>query len=142
MKFSIVTLVMLVAFSACESKTNSNEASDSTETVTQDSKPVVQNLSQANLTAKLSESNVILVDVRTPGEVSEGHIEGASVFIDFYSDDFQQKVKELDKSKTYVMYCRSGGRSGKAAKFMVDNGFSTVYNLEGGISSYTGVLAK
>lgn len=117
---------------ACES---TNQHSDT-------SNPVVQTLEQANLSDKLKEKDVVLVDVRTPEEVAEGYISGASHFINFYDDDFQTKIKSLDSTKTYVIYCRSGGRSGKAAQFMIDNGFTKVFNLSGGISSYSGEVAK
>lgn len=137
MKKLIYLPLILLCFVACQSSSqNSVDGNDSTQTVS------VQPLSQADLASKTSEANVVLVDVRTPQEVADGYIPGATVFMDFYADDFQSKIKTLDKSKTYVMYCRSGGRSGKAAQFMVENGFNAVYNLEGGISNYQGELSK
>ncbi|MFT5512213.1 MAG: rhodanese-related sulfurtransferase [Bacteroidia bacterium] len=135
MKTYLFILSTFVCFVACQSAKQHN-TSDSDQT------PTVQSLEQSGLSDKLKEADVVMVDVRTPGEVADGYIKGASHFIDFYGDDFQEKVKGLDKSKTYVIYCRSGGRSGKAAEFMVENGFKTVYNLEGGISAYSGEVAK
>lgn len=135
MKTSIYIFSMLVCLVACQSAKQQN----TTET---EQTPTVQTLEQANLSGKLTEADVVVIDVRTPGEVAEGYIKGASHFIDYYGDDFQAKIKVLDKSKTYVMYCRSGGRSGNASKFMIDNGFKTVYNLEGGITDYTGEVVK
>ena len=132
MKTILSLFTIAICFTACQS---AKQNTDNTEAS-------VQTLEQIDLTKTLKEKNVVLIDVRTPEEVAEGYIQGASHFIDFYSDDFQTKVKELDNSKTYVMYCRSGGRSGKAAQFMVENGFKNVYNLEGGISAYTGQLGK
>lgn len=135
--FAILSLSVL-CFVGCQSskQSSADHSTETTQSVT------VQDLSQNDLAAKVAEENVVLVDVRTPEEVAEGYITGATTFIDFYSDGFQEEIKKLDKSNTYVMYCRSGGRSGKAAQFMVDNGFKTVYNLNGGISSYTGEVVK
>ncbi|MCB9293195.1 MAG: rhodanese-like domain-containing protein [Lewinellaceae bacterium] len=73
-----------------------------------------------------------LLDVRTPKEYQEGHIEGA-VNINFYDDDFlQQLEKQLDKDKPVLLYCRSGRRSANAAKQMQELGFKEVYDLKGG----------
>lgn len=138
MKAFIYVSLGLLCFVACQSSKQSS-VDQSVETV---DTPVVLDLNQKDLAAKVAEDNVVLVDVRTPEEVAEGYITGATTFIDFYSDDFQNEIKKLDKSKTYVMYCRSGGRSGKAAQLMVDNGFKTVYNLNGGISNYQGEVVK
>ncbi len=98
----------------------------------------VKTLKQADLSAKLQEDNVVLIDVRTPGEVTSGYIPEANLFIDINGADFNKKIAELDTTKTYVVYCRSGARSGKASSYMVTNGFTDVYNLEGGILAYTG----
>jgi len=62
--------------------------------------------------------------------------------VDYTSASFQTEVQKLDTSKTYVVYCRSGGRSAKAASFMASHGFSNVYNLEGGINNYSGTLKQ
>ncbi|MSZ23021.1 MAG: rhodanese-like domain-containing protein, partial [Actinobacteria bacterium] len=52
----------------------------------------------------------MILDVRTPEEIAEGHLEGA-VFADFKSEDFRDKLQELDKAVDYVVHCRSGQRS-------------------------------
>jgi rhodanese-related sulfurtransferase len=65
----------------------------------------------------------LILDVRTPDEISEGHLEGA-LFVDFMADDFKDKVAELDKSADYVVHCRSGNRSGQAIVIMADLGFT------------------
>ena len=81
---------------------------------------------------KISEPGIILLDVRTPGEFAEGFIEGARL-IDFQSGNFESEIASLDKNTTYAVYCRSGNRSGQAAKIMHDAGFHNVYNLDGGV---------
>ena len=102
----------------------------------------VQNLPQADLQKKLQEDNVVLIDVRTPTEISACYIPEAAHFININDADFETKIAELDTTKTYVMYCRSGARSGRAANFMASNGFTNVYNLEGGILGYKGTLKQ
>jgi rhodanese-related sulfurtransferase len=81
---------------------------------------------------KITESGVVILDVRTPGEFAEGYIEGAQL-INFQSGNFENEIASLDKDVTYAVYCRSGNRSGQAVKIMHDAGFHNVYNLEGGV---------
>lgn len=65
----------------------------------------------------------LILDVRTPSEIAEGYLEGA-IFVDFMSEDFKDKVVELDKTADYVVHCRSGNRSGQAIVIMEDLGFT------------------
>jgi rhodanese-related sulfurtransferase len=89
-------------------------------------------LSVSEFSSKVAEAGIITLDVRTPGEFNEGHIEGAQL-IDFQSGNFESEIATLDKSKTYAVYCRSGSRSGQAVKIMSDAGFTNLYNLNGGV---------
>ena len=79
---------------------------------------------------------LIVLDVRTPEEFAEGHLEGA-MMIDFYRDDFADQLADLDPEVPYLLYCRSGNRSGQAAIIMDGLGFSDVANIDGGILSWT-----
>ncbi|MCK5401217.1 MAG: rhodanese-like domain-containing protein [Flavobacteriaceae bacterium] len=79
----------------------------------------------------LSNNEVQLVDVRTPDEFKEGHIENA-VLIDYKSDDFRTKAQELDVDKPLYLYCRSGKRSGMASIILKELGFKEIVDLEGG----------
>lgn len=85
---------------------------------------------------KMADPNVVILDVRTPGEVASGKIDGA-VEMDFYAEGFKQKVTALDKGKTYLVYCKSGGRSGKTCSAMQDAGFKSLYNLDGGWTAWS-----
>jgi rhodanese-related sulfurtransferase len=58
-------------------------------------------------------SNYVILDVRTPIEYKDGHLEG-SKNIDYKSEDFTKVIGEMDKTKTYILYCRSGVRSVKS----------------------------
>jgi rhodanese-related sulfurtransferase len=88
--------------------------------------------SVSEFSSKVTEAGVITLDVRTPGEFNEGHIEGA-LLVNFESGNFENEIAALDKTKTYAVYCRSGSRSGQAVKIMSDAGFTNIYNLNGGV---------
>jgi len=75
--------------------------------------------------------NIVLLDVRSQGEHESGAFD-KSILIDVSRSDFLEKIKNLDKDKTYVVYCRSGARSGRAYKVMKKEGFNSLYNLSGG----------
>jgi len=96
------------------------------------SSPSATDLSVSEFTGKVAERGIVTLDVRTPGEFNEGHIEGAQL-IDFQSGNFENEIAAFDKSKTYAVYCRSGNRSGQAVKVMREAGFNNLYNLNGGV---------
>lgn len=75
--------------------------------------------------------NGIIIDVRTKNEYDQGSIKEALTGYDLTSGEFEEKLDSLDKDKTYYLYCRSGNRSGKAAKLMTEKGFKNVNNLGG-----------
>ena len=77
-------------------------------------------------------SDFIIIDVRTPEEFAEEHIEN-TINIDFYSENFRDGLNKLDRNKTYLIYCRSANRSGQALEIMKELGFGEVYNMSGGI---------
>jgi len=78
---------------------------------------------------------VTLIDLRTPGEVNDtGVISGAQV-IDYINADFDSSMKVLDKSKSYIVYCKAGGRSAKAAKRMKKMGLN-VRDYSGGMNDW------
>ncbi len=75
-------------------------------------------------------NGAVVLDVRTEGEFSEGYIPRAiNMEIGEMSEE---EIEKLDKEKTYLLYCRSGGRSSRAAQMLDFLGFKNVYNLEGG----------
>jgi rhodanese-related sulfurtransferase len=76
--------------------------------------------------------DLVILDVRTPEEFAEGHIDGA-IMVDFYSDDFADQLAELDPDVPYLLYCRSGNRSGQTAVLLEDLGFSDVADVDGGV---------
>ena len=96
-------------------------------------------LSQDDWTKQLEEdNNSVVLDVRTQGEVDEGIIPN-SIHIDIYEGQgFIYKLEELDKTKNYYVYCRSGNRSGQACSIMNQLGFENAYNLIGGFNDWHG----
>jgi len=76
-----------------------------------------------------------IIDVRTPEEFEDGHIENA-ILIDFYSENFEDEIAQLDREKTYFVYCRSGNRSGQALDVMTELGFQEIYHLSAGIRDW------
>lgn len=82
-----------------------------------------------------AEAQVVVLDVRTPGEFKRGYIKGA-VLADFMAADFDQKTASLDKNKTYLVYCAGGVRSVKACKKLGEQGFAKLVNLDGGFMAW------
>ena len=86
------------------------------------------------------DAGTVVVDVRTPQEYAQGHLDGATN-IDVESPDFAQQVAQLDPKTHYVVYCHSGNRASVAVDYMKQQGFGNVVNA-GGIqaaSSATGL---
>ena len=80
-------------------------------------------------------TNVVVLDVRTPREFKAGHIRGATN-VNFYDRSFRAQLQSLDKSRPYLVHCAVGGRSGKAVKTMQEIGFTNVYHLEAGMKGW------
>ncbi len=79
-----------------------------------------------------SNPDFVILDVRTREEFAGGHIENAAN-LDFYSKTFRDELNQLDKNEMYLIYCRSGNRSGKALAIMEELAFREVYNMSGGM---------
>ena len=84
----------------------------------------------------VAEPVTVILDIRTPEEFDSGHIDG-SVNIDFYDADFADQIGDLDRDTQYVVYCRSGNRSGQAMDLFAELQFNTVYELGEGIVAWS-----
>ena len=94
----------------------------------------INNVSQKEF-AKLNTTEIQLLDVRTPNEVSNG-IKGAKV-VNIYDEDFAEQVGQMfDKQKPLYIYCNAGGRSIKASSQLVKAGFDEIHNLKGGYAEW------
>jgi thioredoxin 1 len=124
MKYNLLNLILVLALfsgvASCQSNPTSTGGSLS---------PIEFEKQMKNFSDKQ------IVDVRTPEEFNSGYIEGA-LLINFYDNDYAQKVNLLDKSKPVFVYCKAGGRSAEAAKQMRNAGFTTVFELNGGMMSW------
>ena len=84
----------------------------------------------------MEDKKSIVIDLRTPNEIkTKGKIKNA-VEIDFLAMDAEEKIKKLDKKKTYLVYCAGGGRSGDCKDLMVKEGFKNVTNLAKGFDDW------
>ena len=95
-----------------------------------------QDLSIEQFKEKMVDKEVIVLDVRTPEETALGKIEKA-VEINVLDASFAEKIEELNKDKTYLVYCKSGGRSVKACNAMSNAGFKNLYNLPDGYTKWS-----
>ncbi|MGB6035456.1 MAG: rhodanese-like domain-containing protein [Cryomorphaceae bacterium] len=125
-KFAIFySLLLLFIFQSCSVPAQEQEAQSS---------PI--DIEVAKASKLIAQGDVLLLDVRTPGEVNQGYIDGARN-IDIASwDEFTAGVDQLDKSEPVMVYCKVGGRSHQAAVYLVENGFTQVYDMKGGIIAW------
>jgi len=94
------------------------------------------NLSAIEFADKMKElPNAPILDVRTPDEFSKGHLVNALNY-DWNGNEFAKQIAPLDKSKPVFVYCLSGGRSSSAANKMRSDGFTQVYEMDGGIMKW------
>ncbi len=116
-KFAIYLIVMTTCAMRASSCTNNDN---------------IVSVSAPELKKEIKSDSVQLVDVRTPQEYAEGHIDGA-LNINVQSDDSKELAqRELSKDSTVLVYCRSGRRSLDAAEMLTRLGYNVV-NLKGGI---------
>lgn len=90
---------------------------------------------QAFIKQAKADTTSIILDVRTPGEYQEEHLAGAQQLDFLNTETFDAGIKQLDKSHTYYVYCRSGKRSHHACMKMQKLGFK-VFDMEGGILNW------
>jgi len=94
------------------------------------------NLNATSFSSKMKQiPNAQIIDVRTPGEFMQSHIENA-ININIASNDFQQKIATLNSNKAVFVYCLSGSRSSYAMNILKSMGFKEIYNLAGGMMQW------
>ncbi len=124
----LILLCVATLFSCKENKLSAQK----TQTL---QKGVIEKIAIDDFKSKIEFETVQLIDVRTPGEYEEGYIAYAKN-VNFYDVDFLTQLEKLDKNEPVYLYCKSGGRSGKASRQLLDAGFSVVYDLKGGFSGW------
>ncbi|MDX5420309.1 MAG: rhodanese-like domain-containing protein [Hymenobacteraceae bacterium] len=114
-----IALVLLFAFAGCQQ----DEGNKNVNLTATEVKQLIK-----------SGQDIVVLDVRTPYEFKEGHLEGA-INIDYTSPDFEQEIAKLDTAATYLLYCKSGNRSSRATAVMKEKNFQNLYNATVGFSS-------
>jgi phage shock protein E len=98
--------------------------------------PAVTNVTvgkaQKLIKERAGKADFVILDVRTPGEFAEGHIDGA-VNLDIQAPDFEKRLRALDRKRSYLVYCRTGNRSRRATVAMEALGFRSIFHMNEGI---------
>lgn len=115
--FLPIVLILIAFLSACE---NNNGG--------------YQDVSVNEAKQLIDENKVVVIDVRTQEEFQEGHIPNAKLLP---LQEIEKRLEELDKDETYLIVCRSGNRSAEASEILTNNGFANIYNMTGGMGSWT-----
>jgi rhodanese-related sulfurtransferase len=126
---SVLLVIGVVITGGCA---GSETATPNQETPTQIIENVTPKEAATLIQNNQNNPDFVILDVRTPEEFAQGYI-GNAMNLDYYADTFRDELNELDKDKTYLIYCRSGNRSGKALNIMEELNFREVYNMLGGI---------
>lgn len=118
-KLALALIILVLLLAGCAQKTGQS----------------YQNIGAEDLHSLLQkDSNIVLVDVREPGELEEeGFIPGA---VNIPLGQIEKRMGEISRDRKVVIYCRSGRRSAEAAKLLVEKGYTDVYNLKGGITAW------
>lgn len=139
MSRSLVAILLFLVVIGCNTTTGTQSPTSATEkgTMNEVAQEVPAEITVQDLHKLLvnQNDNRVLLDVRTPEEVAQGVIAGA-VIIDYRGAGFEDQLKSLDPSKHYIIYCRSGGRSGRTQEMMEALGFQQVTNVLGGMNDW------
>jgi phage shock protein E len=101
-----------------------------------ESQVISESIPPADFAAKHATGEYVVIDVRTPEEYAAGKVFADAALIDFYAADFRTKLSQLDKDQSYLIYCRSGNRTGQTLNIMKSLGFTKVYDLAGGKNAW------
>ena len=139
-RFVAALCTATIALAACGGSEESADTTPPTAAADNSSEPAASGITlvsaqDAAATIADAPDDLVILDVRTAEEFAEGHIEGATM-IDFYSEDFAAQIAELDPDVPYVLYCRSGNRSGQTRSIMSELGFASVEDVDGGVISW------
>jgi rhodanese-related sulfurtransferase len=131
LKFGIIITLVIGIFAALLAGCSSKPAGS-----TQILEDVTAQKAMELIENNANNPDFIILDIRTPDEFASGHIEKA-INIDFYEPTFKDDINKLDKTKTYLLYCRTGNRSSSALQTINTQGFEEIYHLFRGITEWT-----
>lgn len=121
MKNLLILLFFSIILSSCNSQVNSEKH---------------EYVNDEKVISLIENESIEAIDVRTPGEINAGYVKGTQYFFDINNASFKSNIDKLDKKKSYILICRSGARSTNAAKYMIAQGFTKIYELKGGLNSW------
>jgi rhodanese-related sulfurtransferase len=125
-KAYLIAVVMMSWIAGANAADQSNSAT---------SKTSVQHVNPKLAQQLIVDKKVIVLDLRTPTEFKAARIKGAAN-IDCLAPDFEERIKGLDKSKSYLVHCASGGRSTRSLSTFQRQQFQSIYHLDGGIKAW------
>ncbi len=131
LKLFSAALLALVIMSACAASPKSLTSADFSQSSYLKSPAEVASI----MVDQKSAASLNVLDVRTPAEFQAECLKGAKI-IDFEAVDFETKVGALDKKANYLVYCRTGRRSGLAVSKMREMGFTNIVEVKGGINAW------
>lgn len=124
--YTAIVLITMICFGSCKSTSkNANTELPS----------LAAPVSFQRILSKTPTNQKVLIDVRTLDEYRNGHIEYA-INIDYYGNDFEEKIKELDTTKVIFIYCKKGGRSASVHRAMREVGIPKICELDGGFNAW------
>lgn len=132
----VAAALACLALTACGSDAASSTTAPSDAPAVESGRPAFGLVSPEQAATLAADSGVTVLDVRTPEEFAEGHLDGA-VLVDFSAPTFADEVAELDPSQPYLVYCRSGNRSGQAVAAMQSAGFGQLWDMAGGVTAWS-----
>ena len=115
-----ITLTLVFALSGCI--TQQPEKAQYADTSVQQAKEMID------------KGDVFILDVRTQEEYNAGHIRNSTLIP---VQDLGKRLNEVPRDREILVYCRTGGRSTAASEILVNNGFTQIYNMKGGITEWT-----
>lgn len=142
---TLVAMLAVAALSACggDDPAGADTAADTAaaETAADDGGPTGERPAFGLVTPEQAaglavDPGVTVIDVRTPEEFAEGHLDGA-VLVDFSAPTFADEVAQLDPAEPYLVYCRSDNRSGQAVAMMQSMGFEQLWDMDGGVVAWS-----
>jgi len=132
----VLFFIVSVALSGCvgDKKSVNNTLTDTKVS----EKNTYMNINVTQGKEMIDRGEVFILDVRRPDEYASGHIKNSTLLAvqDIPTNELDIKLKELPKDRSILVYCRSGSRSVTASTILVGNGFSHVYNMQGGITEW------
>ena len=129
--FKFFLILMLCLFTACKNEGNT----------TQQKKVVTISSGQAHnfILQQIGNSSFHLIDVRTSDEFISGHIQDARN-IDWLDESQHEQFLKIPKNHSILLYCQSGKRSYNTAQFLNKNGYTSVYNIKGGVIDWNNTI--